>query len=164
MLKSFGRRHGFTLLPFNGTESHDTEITTETGQKEYQQQLEALVRKLYPQAKNVTFTSFLLRGEGSNPPATDGPHLDNHQDHAALQAFREEVAPATESQDIASGSQYQLMLGFWKPILMKSTVCDYPLAVMDAATFSSEHQVRFEQVFQHVEHGVQVAVKNLGNL
>jgi len=32
-----------------------------------------------------------------------------------------------------------VLLGVWKPIF-PSTVCDFPLAVMDAATFDEEHQ------------------------
>ena len=36
----------------------------------------------------------------------------------------------------------KVILGVWLPIRPNSTVCDNPLAMMDASTFYAEHQLR----------------------
>ena len=151
--------NGFTLLPFNS--SAVSSYITEAGQQQYQTELEHIVRKLHPKAKTVTWTSFLLRGEGlsgSNPPATDGAHLDNYQNISALREFTGNNHSLSNEKE-----QLQVTIGFWKPIQMSTPVCDYPLTLMDAASFKPQHQVRFEQHFSHIEAGETKTIKNLAS-
>merc|ERR1711907_13296 len=156
-----GTTNGFTLLRFNSSAVSNYE--TESGQLEYQIQLERIVRELHPQTKSITWTPFLLRGagiSGLNPPATDGAHLDNYQNMTARSEYVGDQLPAEQP---GGAGELQLTIGFWKPIQMTSPVCDFPLAFVDAASFKPEHEVRFEQHFPHIEAGGTKWVKNLAS-
>ena len=113
----------------------------------FHKQMEPYLLKLYPQTKRFLWTSNVIRGgdqPGDAPPAIDTPHLDLHQNDTARVIFHKTDAafPGSEA-DILLGnkddedSKLAVILGLWKPI-HPDTVCDHPLAVMDARTFSEE--------------------------
>ena len=105
--------------------------------------------------KRLEWTSNLVRGDdkpGDQPRAL-GPHLDYHQDDELRREFHSRFPPMsftnrTEPHLLlghldTEQEQLGVILGLWKP-LYPSTVCDYPLAVMDARTFKPDNQVPYE--------------------
>ena len=152
---SFGDFHesGFTLIKLQ------EETTTQDWRSMIQQnataditnfhkQFEPYLLKLYPQTKRFLWTSNVIRGgdmAGSQPPAISAPHLDYHQNDT-LRAIFHKTDPAfpNSEADILLGkkdnedSKLAVMLGVWKP-LYPDTICDHPLAVMDARSFSEEN-------------------------
>ena len=86
-------------------------------------------------------------------PRALGPHLDYHQDEKKREDFHQKFPPMSISNRTEAHvllglldteeEKLGVMLGVWKP-LYPSEVCDYPLAVMDAATFKPENQIPYE--------------------
>ena len=115
-----------------------------------------MLQKLHPEAKKFEWFDFLKRGgSGNNPPATDGPHLDYYQDWAQGQVYRDMEAQTSDA-DIPD-----LVIGVWRPCMMKNPVYDYPFVYCSADTFKESAMVRFEQEFSHkTPRGVE-DVKNL---
>ena len=115
----------------------------------FQAMLETRLLKLLPNATRIKFTSNVLRGGtqfGDQPAAIDGPHLDYTQNDTAREEFHKEY-PVNEyvKEQLALSGEWDTeeeevvaLLGLWKPVLMNNPVCDHPLAVMDARTFSVE--------------------------
>ena len=119
--------------------------------------MEPHIRNLYPTAKRILWTYNVVRGGsrlGDQPKAIDGPHLDYHQNRTAHEEFHKEFPPpdkenypVIESRIIMGESdtedeKFKILLGVWVPIRRGTTVCDNPLAIMDASTFDREHLTR----------------------
>ena len=125
--------------------------------------MEPHIRYLYPEAKRILWTFNVVRGGdrfGDQPKAIDGPHLDYHQNRTARKEFHKEFPPIDhelmESKILMGESdteneKFKILLGVWIPIRKNSTVCDNPLAVMDARTFDREHQI---EVSSHINFGI----------
>ena len=81
---------------------------------------------------------------GDQPKAL-GPHLDYHPNATARLQFHEEFGPPiwftnqSEANILMGNSdeheslEFKVLLGVWKP-LNHNSICDFPLAVMDART------------------------------
>ena len=83
-------RAGFTLEPLESKVEAWPAVALEgtPERKTYEEELEAVVRRLHPGVKKVVFTSFLLRGgDGENPPAKGSLHLDMHPDKEACDRY-----------------------------------------------------------------------------
>jgi len=167
---SFGET-GFTLIELE-EEPETTDWRTPLAMnpdadiKKFHQQMEPHIMKLYPQTKRMKWTYNVVRGGdtfGDQPRAVGdkekgfvgAPHLDYHQNATARVEFHQKYPineywmPDTEpSLMMGSGdddeSKLGVLLGVWKPIHPTTTVCDFPLAVMDARTFKPEHQGKNE--------------------
>ena len=114
--------------------------------------MEPHLRKLYPKVKRFEWTVNVVRGgnqPGDQPPGL-GPHLDYHQDDKTRKEFHKENPPLPKwmntltEPDMLMGafdnedSKLGVLLGVWKPI-SPHEICDKPLAVMDARTFSKDY-------------------------
>lgn len=132
------------------------------GIQDFQKKLEVHLLKLLPHASRIEFTSHVIRGGhtfGDQPAAIDGPHLDYTQNDTAREQFHKEYPVNslvkehlalmgkwdTEEEEVTS------LLGIWKPVLMSNPVCDHPLAVMDARTFSPQDEDLYPL---HINFGV----------
>jgi len=120
----------------------------------FHQQMEPYLKKLYPQTKRIMWLNNLVRGghKFGDQPAAPAPHLDYHQNDTEREIFYQQydlpevygnrklepnvLVGEWDTEDDKLG----VMLGVWKPIY-PNPICDLPLAVMDASTFSSEYQV-----------------------
>ena len=149
---------GFTLVELeeepvtkdwrsNSQNSKDPDIN------KFQKQMEPHIQKMYPGAKRILWTFNVVRGGdkfGDQPKAIDGPHLDYHQNRSARVEFHKQYPPfdieLMESKLLMGESNtadetLKVLLGVWVPIRPNATVCDHPLAIMDARTFDLEHQL-----------------------
>lgn len=131
----------------------------------FHNQMEPHIRSLYPDVKRIKWTFNVVRGGSKfmdQPKAVNAPHLDYHQNRTAREEFHQKYPPIElqqpfsnfipfndsllmESQllmgeDNSETEKLKVMLGVWIPILPNSSVCDNPLAMMDARTFDVEHQ------------------------
>ena len=156
---------GFTLIelddePLTKDWRSTTLHTDDPDVKKFQNQMEPYIRNLYPDAKRLLWTYNVVRGGdkfGDQPKAINGPHLDYHQNNTARKEFHSEHPPPDPMKDMAvearllmgesntDEEKLKVMLGIWIPIRPNCTVCDNPLAVMDARTFDSEHQTISKQ-------------------
>eukprot|EP00092_Neocalanus_flemingeri_P067682 GFUD01082642.1.p1 GENE.GFUD01082642.1~~GFUD01082642.1.p1 ORF type:complete len:347 (-),score=78.13 GFUD01082642.1:9-1049(-) len=147
---------GFTLVELEEdpvtTDWRTSEVSDENADiKKFHKQMDPIIKQMYPDAKKIIWTYNVVRGGdkfGDQPKAVNGPHLDYHQNDTARIEFHKEF-PALDmklsepamlmgSLDDEDG-KLGVMLGVWKPIQITS-VCDYPLAVMDARTFYPDNQ------------------------
>jgi len=162
-------RCGFTKLDVkNAVADWDDEAELAA----YKAEIEEHLQRLHPGVKRFAWTGFLKRGgPGNNPPAVNGPHLDFYQDRSQAEAFRgppseEDTEKYKEDpmvKDFELFGQAPIVVGVWKPVMMPNPVHDYPLCVMDAASFQEDEQVRSEQEFYHIDQrGDYSKVKNLG--
>ena len=123
-------------------------------------QMEPYIKNLYPDVKRIRWTFNVVRGGSKfmdQPKAVNIPHLDYHQNRTAREEFHQKYSPfepylsflpfndTTEPQllmgeENTDTEKLKVLLGVWIPILPDSTVCDNPLAVMDARTFDNAHQ------------------------
>ncbi|GMI38256.1 hypothetical protein TrCOL_g11062 [Triparma columacea] len=141
---------GFKLAPM-ATEITDWDDKAQL--EAYKAEVEALALELHPLARRFVWMDFLKRGgQGNNKPAVDGPHLDYYQDWHAAMSYGGHSSPDEEPD---------VVLGVWRPVLMKNPVLDYPFVYMDASTFKPEDQVRFEQEFSLLTPEGRKTVKNL---
>ena len=157
---------GFTLIELDEeplTTDWRTQNSKDAEIKLFHKQMEPHIRNLYPDAKRILWTFNVVRGGhrlGDQPKAIDGPHLDYHQNRTARKAFHKEFpAPDTEliesrllmGESDTEDEKLKILLGVWIPILRGSTVCDNPLAIMDASTFDSEHLTKY---LSHINFGI----------
>ena len=128
----------------------------------FQKELEPKLFELFPHASRFEFTYLVVRGGlmfGDQPAAIDGPHLDFSQNDDARRDFHKTYPPPSfvKEQHMLLGNddteteEMKVLLGIWKPVMMDTPVCDYPLAVMDARTFVKEQEVLFPI---HINFGV----------
>jgi len=124
------QKNGFTLVK-NPIEECDW-LQKENREKFYKA-MEKTIRELHPDAETVYWIdeAFLARNTtGGNPPAVDGPHVDYHVDQSVVKEFA--------GYDM---SDFDIVVGLWKPANMTTPVVDYPLAVMDASTFHKDQVI-----------------------
>jgi len=115
----------------------------------FKEQIEPYLKRLYPQTKKIRWFSNLVRGgskAGSQPRAL-GPHLDYFQGDEEREEFHKKYTALKSSEPEAllgrldtEEEKLGVLLGIWKPLYPKE-IMDYPLAVMDARTFSEENEV-----------------------
>lgn len=139
-------------------------------QEKFQKDMEAIILEKFPGATMNAWYSTLFRGgEGQNPAAVDGPHLDNHPDFERMLEFvadddskyAEDLTP--EKKNALLNAKDRKMIGIWKPICMKNPILDFPLAFMDKSTFRPmEDSVEFRQQMTHIDQGEVRPFKNLG--
>lgn len=146
-------KNGFALIDMKDDPSIQTvkNWRSQTDIKQFQNELEPHLRKLFPNATRIEFTYNVIRGGnkfGDQPAAINGPHLDYTQNDTARVLFHEEY-PVFEyvrepkllkGEENSEDEEMKVMLGIWKPIDTEMGVCDHPLAVMDAATFSPQQE------------------------
>jgi len=120
--------------------------------KKFHKQFEPYLKKLYPKVKRIVWTHNVVRGGHKflDQPVALGPHLDYYQGKEERIAFHQRYPPLTwtnmsteagllmGSHD-TENSKLGVLLGVWKPIFPYE-VCDHPLAIMDARTFSEEDE------------------------
>ena len=114
--------------------------------------LEPQLRKLYPNATKIVFTYSVVRGGnqlGDQPAAINAPHLDYSQNKTARQEFHSIHPPSDHAvehkillgtYETEKDEELQVLLGIWKPIIQDNPVCDLPLAILDAQTFSPQQE------------------------
>ena len=106
----------------------------------YKAELEAIVRRLHPDAKALAWSTFLLRGgPGENGPAAGAIHLDWYPDVAACKEFLSEhpegyhdlkdTAAQVKSQPGNENLELKVVLGLWKPRNESNPVKEAPLIV-----------------------------------
>ena len=174
---------GFTLIQLDEEPSTKDWRCNPTTCKEYDidkfhNQMEPYIRELYPDVKRIRWTFNVVRGGSKfmdQPKAVNAPHLDYHQNRTARVEYHQRYPPyeatyfefndttAFESQllmgeENSETEKLKVLLGVWIPILPDSTVCDNPLAMMDARTFDGEHQTISET---HINFGF-LMFHNLG--
>ena len=157
---------GFTLIELD----HDSEVKdwrtngglnadedAEIDVKKFHKQFEPYLKKLYPKVKKIVWTHNVVRGGQRllDQPVALAPHLDYYQGKQARIAFHQKYPPLTKwmnrttESDLLMGShdtedsKLGVLLGVWKPIF-PFEVCDHPLAIMDARTFSKEDEQQNE--------------------
>ena len=146
---------GFTLLPFR-SQVTDWSKAVKAGEAEHnllKSEFEEQIRALHPSVKKITFNSFLLRGgEGANPPAANGLHLDLYPDLEKVNAFSGEKANSNEPEftDMHPKPELRMILGLWMPRDMSNAVHDYPFFMGDASTFEPEDIVPQKQDFYQI--------------
>ena len=146
---------GFTLLPFK-TKVSDWSKAIKLGEVQHElfkSELEEQIRVLHPEVKKITFNSFLLRGgEGANPPAANGLHLDIYPDLEKVNAFSAAARGKEANKDDPSiaGLELRMILGLWMPRDMSTAVHDYPFFMGDASTFRPEDVVPQRQDFYQI--------------
>ena len=116
-------------------------------------EFEEQIRALHPEVKKITFNSFLLRGgEGANPPAANGLHLDLYPDLERVNAFSAAAGGKMAANDNPEleGLQLRMILGLWMPRDMSNAVHDYPFFIGDASTFQLEDIVPQTQDFYQI--------------
>lgn len=161
---------GFTMMPFK--EDFDmADWKTPEAQETFIKQAEPILQKLFPGAEVVRWAGFLFRGgEGNNPPAVDGVHLDTYPDWDLVKESSD-YSDYKGKKDLGydpdtDETEYNndlIMIGLWKPINMKNSVQDFPLAIMDASTCDiKEDIVPFITEMSHIDNGQKVNFKNLG--
>lgn len=161
---------GFTMMPFK--EDFDmADWKTKEAQEVFKKQAEPILQKLFPGAEIVRWGGFLFRGgEGDNPPAVDGPHLDTYPDWEMVEELSDfsdykgkginDYDPETDDTKYDNDT---IFIGFWKPINMANPVYDFPLAVMDKSTCDLKKDiVPFITEMSHIHDGQSVSFKNLG--
>lgn len=155
---NFGDFHdsGFTLIELE-EEPMTTDWRTpptydDADIKKFHHQMEPHIRALYPGVRRLLWTFNVVRGGDrimDQPRAVDNVHIDYHQNYTERVNFHQEYSaePCAEpceakimmgDNDDEDG-EFKVLLGIWKPIFPE-TVCDYPLAVMDARTFKPDNQ------------------------
>lgn len=155
-------KNGFTLMHL---ESEVEDYYSEEGQKQYTDEIEAMLRKLHPEAKAFLNTGYLYRGGSNpqaNPPAVGSPHLDYWQNFTE---YMEELDYDMVNDDLEEHLYAKLaeydekytmhsVLGVWKPVNMETPVCDFPFAVGDAMNFRMEHCVKNALTMGHFRDGM----------
>jgi hypothetical protein len=142
------RKMGFMLVTLP-KESETTNWRSQEDCKMFHSEIEPAIRGLYPDAKRMVWTYNVVRNGnkfGDQPGAVDTLHLDYSQNKTDRIEFHKEYPPFSgdPQSNILMGEldgeedEMRVMLGLWKPI--SGTVCDKPLAVMDASTFKEEQQ------------------------
>lgn len=145
---------GFTLIDMKDDQAALRSVNnwrSQTDIKPFQDALEPHVRKLYPEATRIEFTYNVVRGGsqfGDQPAAINAPHLDYTQNDTARTLFHERYPTLDQAKEQAillgqrdtDQEELEVLLGIWKPIGMTSSVCNHPLAVMDARTFSTDQE------------------------
>jgi len=141
---------GFELLPVAHTVA-DWDDLAEI--EAFKLEVELRLKQLHPGVRRFVWTDLLKRGTANNPPALNGPHLDHFQDRKQAQEFvgcgvgHYKAKGTTEAPgvDFEAYGAAAIVVGVWKPVMMRNPVLDYPLCVLDASTFREQDQVRFEQ-------------------
>jgi len=144
---------GFTLYKMPRPSS-TTNWRSATDIKQFQAEMEPFLREQVPGAKRFEWTYNLVRG-GNNlndqPIIPDGIHLDYTQNDTTREQFYSQY-PLLNDEEVTTQLPFLLghndtvteklamVLGVWKPIHMTSPVCDHPLAIMDARTFSPDDE------------------------
>ena len=153
---------GFTLLPLKSSVTDWAQVPADGSEQQlvFSAELEKVIRELHPTVEKVTFASFLLRGGGANPPATNGLHLDMYPDLGRISAFRQGSAGA-QSEEPEAGLRLGLVLGLWMPREMANPVHDYPFFFGDMSTFDLTDVVAQKQDFYQDAAGHKQRVRNI---
>ena len=131
----------------------------------YFKQVNPHLKKLYPTVKRILWTTNIIRGGSKfmDQPTAPAPHLDYHQNdedriqfHKKYPIFESNLMDPSSVIDFSLSepgilmglqdteeSKLGVLLGVWKP-LYPSSICDKPLAVMDASTFEPKFQNKNE--------------------
>jgi len=154
-------KSGFTLISLTN-KSLTQDWRSQNDVKAFHAELEPEIRKLYPTVKRLIWTYNVVRNGnkfGDQPAAVGGFHLDYSQNDTARAEFHS-VYPAFD-QDVAAklfkgglmdeNEEMRVMLGVWKPVSMRTAVCDKPLALIDASTFAEEDEFPFRI---HINFGI----------
>lgn len=144
---------GFTLYKMPRP-SYTTNWRSTTDIKKFQTEMEPFLREQVPGAKRFEWTYNLVRG-GNNlndePILVDNVHLDYTQNDTLREQFHSQY-PVLNDKEVTTQLPFLLghndtatqklavVLGVWKPVHMISPVCDHPLTIMDARTFSPEDE------------------------
>jgi len=146
-------------------EEFDTkEWKTKEAQEAFKKQVTPLLEEMFPGAKVLNWTGFLFRGgEGENPGAVDGLHLDSYPDWDQVKEYNSYGQASQEEMDAFTPSEETFYIGLWKPINMKNPVLDHPLAIMDSSTLRRQDITKLISHMEHIESdGTVVGFKNLG--
>jgi len=142
---------GFTLHKMSRP-SATTNWRSQTDIKTFQAEMEPVLRDLVPGAKRIEWTYQVLRGlqdMSDEPVLVNSVHLDYAQNDTVRDDFYAEYGfdgiVKETGIDLSGGEdngteKLAAILGVWKPIYMNSPVCDHPLAIMDARTFSPDDE------------------------
>lgn len=151
-------KQGFGLLRLNTSMAslgHDSEQFDTA----YKREVEALARRLHPQAKRAAVQPWIFRGGPGQEAVSMAStvHLDFHQNQTAWEeyvgsqmfedkAFSDQMPEFADEvkKARAAGLRLRKILGFWKPVDMEGGVCDNPLVFMDAQTFRQEDQTTIQ--------------------
>jgi hypothetical protein len=151
---------GFTLCPLKSgvTDWDQVALKGSDQQKLLFAQFESVIRELHPDVERIQFEGSLMRGgDDTNPPATNGLHLDFYPDMEKVKA----MGANGSSDQPDDGLEMKMVLGLWMPREMANPVYDYPLFVGDASTFVLEDIVPQRQDFYHISEGQKQRVRNL---
>jgi len=143
---------GFTLHKMSRP-SATTNWRSQTDIKKFQAEMEPVLRDLVPGAKRIEWNLQVLRGLqdriSDEPILVNSVHLDYAQNDTirdgfyaqyGFDGFMKEVSIDLSGGEDNGTEKLAAILGVWKPVYMKSPVCDHPLAIMDARTFSPDDE------------------------
>lgn len=160
---------GFTLRPLC-SKVVDWKAVALSGTEQcklYEAEMEAVVRELHPEVKQIVWAPFLLRGgAGENPPAKGSMHLDYYTDDGIREAYLQAKGHEHPKADGVDEEKLELgmVLGVWKPRNACNPVHDYPLIVCDASTMELGDVVPQYQQFEHIKEGKRQTEVNVAGM
>jgi len=124
--------NGFSLIE---SPMEESDWSIQENREKFYSEMEPIIRKLHPDIAEFFWfdEAFLQRYvNGNNEPALDFAHLDYHPDQSLSMAWAG-----------YNVSDFDMILGLWKPDNMDTPVVDYPLALVDGSTFGPEEAIPF---------------------
>lgn len=154
---------GFTLRPLKTKVADWSQIAVDGSEQQqiFKAELEKEIRALHPKVERIEFMQFLRRGGGTNPPATNGLHLDIYPDLEVVDAFKYGSSGPPPSKGDDDGLKLGLILGLWMPRDMPNAVHDYPFFFGDMSTFEFSDVVPQKQDFKQMAAGKSVRMLNV---
>lgn len=158
---------GFTLVTMpKESQTQDWRGTDDI--KTFHSEFEPEIRKLFPTVKRIEWTYNVIRNGvkfGDQPAAVNALHLDFTQNDSARSQYHRKYSPFPMDKTVpillgehdTEDEELGALLGVWKPAHMSTPVCDKPLLLMDASTFSADEERPYEV---HIDF----MVANLHNL
>jgi len=122
--------NGFTLVE---SPMEESDWSVQENRERFYTEMEPILKKLHPDIESLFwFDEAFLRRElnGNNEPALYMCHLDYHPDQSLSNTWAG-----------WNVSDFDMILGVWKPDNMETPVVDYPLAFIDGSTFEASQAV-----------------------
>jgi len=152
-------KNGFTLIKLPEPTKTTNWYRYSRDLYQFENKMRDEIMQLYPNATRVLFGNHNVRGGQTFlhiPKIVNSPHLDYTQNDDVREEFFHKY-PVSETMGKSllgrldtDDDEMRVMLGIWKPIGMSTPVCDYPLAVADAQSFSYGKE---RPLFVHIKVG-----------
>lgn len=124
--------NGFTMVE---SPIEECDWSVKENREKFYSEFEPIIRKLHPDVTQIYWfdDAFLQRHvNGANEPVINGLHLDYHPN--------QRISMDWSGYNV---SDFDMILGVWKPDNMDTPVVDYPLALVDGTTWGIEDVIPF---------------------